>query len=480
MLIAVDSNNRRISPHKGATATCPLCSSSVRAYCGEINIHHWRHVSLSLCDTWKESESEWHRNWKNKFPKEWQEVIIDDGFERHIADIKTPGGLVLELQNSSISSVTIKIREQFYDNIVWLINADNFKDNFSIQSMVRSQLRYVDDGYRSIYFDRRDSVYLTNLKDELDDLKQQQKERQWEIDRENESLKTIDRYREEIAEKAKELLEMKYYFAMGVLQGFKPLRKQEFDEIAPAVDKLEKEIEMKKELHLRISNLPPCKIEGYPNHKEIKYENISPKSYHKCIMVERESVGTLFPTIVKFNSEWQFQQTARNPQFVLYVDPSERLAALVNEAEDLELQAEGIRMTKRSIQSDSEIELSNFLTQKKKETLSKIAELNKAFDNNALLLFEKSSLVAEREIQECKDHDDEIAQYEKDKEKERKAAMIKYKGLYSYYWKHRRKSWDFSDRKIYLDFKGHIFEMINDHTLRKHSYEDFIKFVETS
>jgi len=54
-----------------------------------------------MCDNWWENETQWHRDWKNHFPVEWQEVvqIAEDG-EKHIADVKTSEGWVVEFQHS--------------------------------------------------------------------------------------------------------------------------------------------------------------------------------------------------------------------------------------------------------------------------------------------------------------------------------------------------------------------------------------------
>ena len=141
MLLANNEKNQRIVPFKGGRAFCPFCNETVIAVCGEINIHHWRHDINTNCDPWKESETEWHRTWKEKFPIEWREFIITKYGEKHIADIRTNSGLIVEFQNSSISSTTIKVRETFYENMIWLINAEIFKDNFSIRSLVKSKLR---------------------------------------------------------------------------------------------------------------------------------------------------------------------------------------------------------------------------------------------------------------------------------------------------------------------------------------------------
>ena len=74
------------------------------------------------------NETQWHRDWKNQFPKEWQEVvhIADDG-EKHIADIKTPEGLVIEFQHSSIKSEEVDARDAFYKDIIWVVDGSRLK-----------------------------------------------------------------------------------------------------------------------------------------------------------------------------------------------------------------------------------------------------------------------------------------------------------------------------------------------------------------
>ncbi|WDD92819.1 hypothetical protein Bsp3421_002850 [Burkholderia sp. FERM BP-3421] len=72
------------------------------AKCGRVKVWHWAHKGKKPCDPWYESETQWHRDWKDKFPREWQEVVDHDAQsgEIHIADVKTPHGLVLEFQHS--------------------------------------------------------------------------------------------------------------------------------------------------------------------------------------------------------------------------------------------------------------------------------------------------------------------------------------------------------------------------------------------
>jgi competence CoiA-like predicted nuclease len=89
---------------KGAKGFCPFCNSELIAKCGERKVNHWAHKGERNCDTWWENETEWHRAWKSNFPNEWQEVILTDetNGEKHIADIRTSNGLVIEFQHSYI------------------------------------------------------------------------------------------------------------------------------------------------------------------------------------------------------------------------------------------------------------------------------------------------------------------------------------------------------------------------------------------
>jgi hypothetical protein len=51
----------------------------------------------------------------------------------HRADIVTPSGLVIELQHSSIPVDEITERERFYQNMIWLIDAESFKSRFCVR-----------------------------------------------------------------------------------------------------------------------------------------------------------------------------------------------------------------------------------------------------------------------------------------------------------------------------------------------------------
>ncbi len=130
-------NNERIRATPKDKATCPICNKEVIAKCGTIKIWHWSHLSKRDCDDWAEPDNEWHINWQNEFPKEWQEVKVGN----HRADIKTRNGMIIEFQNSSLSVLQIYERENFYDNMVWVLNGEKFGDRLNIRF----------DGERKIY-----------------------------------------------------------------------------------------------------------------------------------------------------------------------------------------------------------------------------------------------------------------------------------------------------------------------------------------
>lgn len=124
MLLALREGERVYAMPKGK-ALCPTCHQPVLAKCGQIVSWHWAHQA-SDCDAWSEGESEWHVKWKMKFPKDWQEVPVGN----HRADIRTPR-VVVELQRSTIDTATVAAREKHYGNMIWIVDASPFHENFS-------------------------------------------------------------------------------------------------------------------------------------------------------------------------------------------------------------------------------------------------------------------------------------------------------------------------------------------------------------
>lgn len=118
------ADDERIEATPGASGVCPGCNAEMLARCGTKKVWHWAHKGRRHCDPWWENETEWHRDWKARFPIDWQEVPArDETGELHIADIKTPHGLVIEFQHSAIQPGEVAKRTNFYDQVIWIVDA---------------------------------------------------------------------------------------------------------------------------------------------------------------------------------------------------------------------------------------------------------------------------------------------------------------------------------------------------------------------
>lgn len=122
----VEGVRREAEP--GLSGLCQGCGSPMIAKCGELRIWHWAHRGERSCDSWWESETPWHRDWKGAFPSDWQEVRqqAEDG-EWHIADLKTPHGAVVEFQHSPITPEERRAREAFYPQMCWVVDGTRRK-----------------------------------------------------------------------------------------------------------------------------------------------------------------------------------------------------------------------------------------------------------------------------------------------------------------------------------------------------------------
>lgn len=127
-------NGSKTLPFPKGKGTCEICVADTIAKCGEKIMWHWAHKSKKDCDPWWENETEWHRNWKERFPENFREIVhkCELTGERHRADIKSDKGIILEIQNSPISLEELRSREEFYKNLVWIVNADKFRNRFHL------------------------------------------------------------------------------------------------------------------------------------------------------------------------------------------------------------------------------------------------------------------------------------------------------------------------------------------------------------
>lgn len=121
----VDGQRREALP--GLLGKCPKCDTVMTPKCGRFRVAHWAHPAGSFDHQW-ELETEWHRNWKECFPREWREIVHQaSNGERHIADVKTGHGLVIEFQHSDISEEERRSREAIYGPMCWVVDGLRLK-----------------------------------------------------------------------------------------------------------------------------------------------------------------------------------------------------------------------------------------------------------------------------------------------------------------------------------------------------------------
>lgn len=142
MKYALVKGDRQEATPKGR-GVCQCCGGETIAKCGKFKQHHWAHKSLKECDLWWENETEWHRLWKNEFPKDWQEIVHIDKVtrEKHIADVKTAHGMVVEFQHSLLALDEVSAREKFYGNMIWIVDGlRNLQDGICFDIGIRDRI----------------------------------------------------------------------------------------------------------------------------------------------------------------------------------------------------------------------------------------------------------------------------------------------------------------------------------------------------
>ncbi len=477
MLIAINKNNERILPSKGNKGLCPLCRGIVVAVCGEINIHHWRHDTKTNCDPWKESETDWHRRWKEKFPKDWREFIISQNDEKHIADIRTNTGLIVEFQNSSISSTTIQIRESFYEKMIWVINANIFKDNFSIRSLVTSKLRenkHLYNSYLSHNLDNDEKVkeFEKEIRENDRDLKSNKSNRNWIT----EKIKDFKKHLTNIEDSINEILNTKYVY--GDLGDFSSENISLFIEYKTDIDEFDKAITSLKELILRINNLPDSKITNYEKYKYVPFEEVSEKSYDKCKLVHKETINSFFPKVIPLDSESNFRWYSKQPdKYLLIIDLIKDLNELNLKLKTIQERREKLKALKSETYLKLKSDLENWIYDRIDYESQKLEDLETQ-KIELESLSEELSYEKEYAIKEVADDNLQIEKGLQEEQKKKEFDIKRsYKGQYSYSWKHRRKTWDYAECPIYLDFGTHIFSIESDNILRKIETNEFIETV---
>ncbi|SDE00015.1 Competence protein CoiA-like family protein [Mucilaginibacter pineti] len=157
-------------PETGLKGYCPGCGNPVTAKCGFIKIHHWAHLKHMDCDRWWEPMTQWHLDWQDNFPKEWREKIFRNEItgEFHRADIQTPEGITIEFQHSHLSTGELLSRNNFYKKLIWVINAQSFKNNIRLNAAIPNPRSSIMDPFNfSVSYEGLASSPQYFVKDDL-------------------------------------------------------------------------------------------------------------------------------------------------------------------------------------------------------------------------------------------------------------------------------------------------------------------------
>ena len=111
-----------------------MCGQAATSKCGSQVRWHWAHAGRRHCDPWWENETDWHRAWKAYFPEAMREIVHFERVtgEKHVADLKTARGLVIELQHSAMPLEEMQSRERFYGHMIWIVDGKPFADQFEV------------------------------------------------------------------------------------------------------------------------------------------------------------------------------------------------------------------------------------------------------------------------------------------------------------------------------------------------------------
>lgn len=457
----VDGKKRE--PFKGGKGLCPLCDAPLIAHFGEIEPPHWQHVQKADCDPWHEPKTEWHIAWQNKFPEAWKEFLMENEItgEEHFANVRTDKGLVIEFQNSPITPATIRQREAFYGNMVWVINANTFKDNVDVKRV--EDTLFMEDKESQIKADidakiREQETKVNNLRNELKDTIEDTKKLQARID---EYQKDVTEYKELSGRIIKWITnsEGNIEVANGVdLYDF--LRRSYKGQLLSIMNSIHQNAGLinktEKELH-ELTCLEDDKIDGRKV-KKISYDKITEDNYSKVYVIDRVSKKTLFRDPQRIHDKLElFRYKFSKDKFDFLMDKSEDIARLQQSIENLKAEKRNHEQALEQVKDEIAKRVEKWLLCKVTLSQTELEGLN----------IQIPALMEEYDREKAFLEDMQNSKVEK-----LQAALedlrMENKGLYLYKWKRENKAWRAASRPIFFDFgTDYLFEKMDNKLFRK-------------
>jgi hypothetical protein len=485
MTIGIDEYKNRITATPGAKASCQLCCENLIAKCGEIYQWHWSHKSDRDCDPWKEHETEWHRHWKNRFPFEWQEVPMSDDYgERHTADVKTDSGLVIEFQNSSISTSTIKIREEFYGNMIWVINAQSFKDNFKLGSIVKRKVKELEaeerDPYVPVEEEYKEKIdelaKVMKAKDEqIKPLFERIKINREKLERFNILLTDVISFSDRILKSWINDLYVEYELN-PIVTNVESVYRKTLKNLKPALKENQEKLKIQQNHLTVLQNLPDKEIEGRAL-KIVPFEYVTINNFRQVKVITRESFSTFFLEIKPMVTELDFQRLQyTHNNYVFILDLSQEIKSLKESINSLNRDLKQLEDYVPSIRNN----VHELLTANLRNMIFRI-ERDILIDDEKwdVFLAEKDDLQIQKGTLEMRMADQvPISRREviQDIRNRKFALMREMKGSYYFQWKHERRTWQVANEPIFFDIgESYLFRKVNDNLVVKITIEEFMK-----
>lgn len=478
-------------PFKGGKGLCPLCGAAFIAHFGQTEPAHWQHAPGADCDLWHEPKTAWHIAWQNKFPEAWQELPMEDEVtdEKHFADVRTDKGLVIEFQNSPITPSTISQRETFYGNMIWVVNANTFKDSFVIASRVKVEVKRFEDTLFMKEFQikadidaeiREQEAEVNNLRNELKNAIEDMKKLQKRID---EYQKDITEYKG-LSERITKWItnsegNIEVENGMDLYDYLQRSYKERLLSIMNSICQ-DTGLPNKTEEELReLTNLEDDEIEGRKV-KKISYDKINEGNYSKVYAIARVSQKTLFRDPQKIYDKLElFRYKYSTDKFDFLMDKSEDIIRLQQSGENLKAQKRNHEQELEQVKDEIAQLVKKWLSRQATSSQEELERLNniqipaltEKYDRERAFLENMQNSKVEK-LQAA------LEDLEQKNENDKWKIRMENKGLYRYKWKREHKAWRAASRPVFFDIgEDYLFEKIDNNSFRKVRMEEFIKSV---
>lgn len=477
-------SDARVEAYPKGKALCQVCGGKLYAACGEIQVWHWRHKSLG-CDSWYESMSDWHITWQNRFPEEWREVVIIKAGVKHIADVYTINKKVVEFQHSPISSTEIKKREAFYQDMVWVVDARNFKDNLKIRSDVTSHLRIIRQ-YKASEKSQTKEELLEGIESSKTRIREYEREIEQIPDKVLSRQAKLKRYKEIALDLRtfvqdslmESWLDRRYYndyLINDLTKSLEKLYRPDIIEILDTKKNLELEMGETQQKLKQYNELKLLKVKN-TEYKIADYDILNAKDFKKIKAIRKHSLLTPYHEIKQIQNEAEFRNLElEKDKFYFAVDLSDSISKYSKDISEIaryiEIEDSNLKKVVERIISELKGNIVVFIK----------SEENAISDLNDQLVFRQENLASCKLhlVEKEKNFDSNLQELldmiDKDYESQEREIMKDNKGRYSFTWKNERRSWRSAEKPVLLDTgEDYLFLIDGEGKLRKVPVRTFL------